>query len=192
MSPRSQIQNEKIRSESTGKILEAAFRLMVKDGYESTSISQIAKEAGVSKGLMYNYFRSKEELLNALIKKTIRDGEKIMGNIYSENPAVTLENVFRWFFNELRNNLSEWRFVSEIMLKADKYPFVKEIITIKMSEYMKFFSDLLTKLGFKNPESEAYIIGGLMDGIGFACLVVGEEYPIDEMEKYIIDKYCKN
>jgi len=192
MSPRSQIQNEKIRSESTGKILEAAFRLMVKDGYESTSISQIAKEAGVSKGLMYNYFRSKEELLNALIKKTIRDGEKIMGNIYSENPAVTLENVFRWFFNELRNNLSEWRFVSEIMLKADKYPFVKEIITIKMSEYMKFISDLLTKLGFKNPESEAYIIGGLMDGIGFACLVVGEEYPIDEMEKYIIDKYCKN
>ena len=48
MSPRSQIQNKKIRTESTDKILSAAFNLMSKNGYDSTSISQIAKEAGMS------------------------------------------------------------------------------------------------------------------------------------------------
>ena len=93
MSPRSTIENKKIRTESISKILDAAYRLMAKNGYESTSISQIANEAGVSKGLMYNYFHSKEDLLKALIDQTLRDGEKIMEGVFSDDPAETLENV---------------------------------------------------------------------------------------------------
>lgn len=191
MSPRTQIQNEKIRSESTNKILSAAFMLMSKNGYEATSISQIAQAAGVSKGLMYNYFSSKEDLLKALINKTMSEGDKIMQKMFSDNPAVTLENVFRWFFGELRNNLSEWRFASEIMLKADKYAFVQEMIAFKMGEYMKLLEGLLKELGFENPEKEAYLIGAVFDGIGFGYLVVGDEYPLDNMENYLIEKYCK-
>ena len=191
MSPRSTIENEKIRTESIRKILDAAFRLMAKNGYESTSISQIANEASVSKGLMYNYFHSKEDLLKALIDQTLRDGEKIMEGVFSDDPAETLENVFKWYFNELRNNLGEWKFISEIMLRADKYSFVKDMVTIKLEEYTKLFSSLLLELEFENPTEEAYVIGGLFDGIGFQCLVVGNEYPIDQMEKYLISKYCK-
>lgn len=191
MSPRSHIQNEKIRDKSTGRILNAAFNLMAKNGYESTSISQIAKEAGVSKGLMYNYFSSKEELLQALINKTLHEGDEIIESLFSDNPVVTLENVFKWFFDELRKKPSEWRFASEIMLKADKYTFVKEMITAKMNEYVKMIGGLLNELGFKNPAQEAYIIAALFDGIGFGYLVVGENYPIDEIEKYLIEKYCK-
>lgn len=192
MSPRTQIQNEKIRDKSTGRILTAAFKLMAKNGFESTSIAQIAKEAGVSKGLMYNYFSSKEELLQAIINRTMREGDEMIASLYSDNPVVTLENVFKWFFNELRNKPSEWRFASEIMLKADKYTFVKEMVTAKMNEYMKLIGSLLTELRYKNPEQEAYVIGALFDGIGFGYLVVGENYPIDEIEKYLIEKYCRN
>ena len=191
MSPRSTIENKKIRTESISKILDAAFMLMAKNGYESTSISQIANEAGVSKGLMYNYFHSKEDLLKALIDQTLRDGEKIMEGVFSDDPAETLENVFKWYFNELRNNLGEWKFISEIMLRADKFSFVKDMVTIKLEEYTKLFSTLLQELEFENPTEEAYVIGGLFDGIGFQCLVVGNEYPIDKMEKYLISKYCK-
>ena len=192
MSPRTEIQNEKLRIESIRKILDAAFSLMSKHGYDTTSIAQIAQEAGVSKGLMYNYFSSKEALLKALINKTIREGDEILQTLFSDNPAVTLENVFRWFFNELRNKPTEWRFASEIMLKANKYSFVEEMITAKMNEYMKLIGGLLTELGFKNPTQEAYVIGALFDGIGFGYLVIGESYPIDEVEKYLIEKYCRN
>ncbi|PLX21155.1 MAG: hypothetical protein C0599_08290 [Salinivirgaceae bacterium] len=45
------------------KIVDAAITLFGENGFHNTSISQIAKNAGVSKGLMYNYFESKEELL---------------------------------------------------------------------------------------------------------------------------------
>ena len=191
MSPRTQIQNNKIREDSQEKILTAAFNLMSAKGYNSTSIAQIAKEAGVSKGLMYNYFHSKEDLLKALIDRTLRDGEKIMEGVFSDDPAETLENVFKWYFNELRNNLSEWKFISEIMLRADTFSFVKDFVSVKLEEYTKLFSTLLQELEFENPIEEAYVIGGLFDGIGFQCLVVGDDYPIDQMEKYLISKYCK-
>ena len=191
MSPRTQIQNEKIREESQQKILTAAFNLMSEKGYDSTSIAQIAKEAGVSKGLMYNYFHSKEDLLKALIERTLQDGDKIMEGVFSDDPVETLKNVIKWYFNELRYNLREWKFISEIMFRADMYPFVKDLTSQKLKEYTKLFSALLQELGFENPIDEAYVIGGLFDGIGFQCLVVGEEYPIDRMEKYLISKYCK-
>lgn len=190
MSPRSQEQIEKIRGESQKKILAAAFRLMSFNGYESTSISQIAKEAGISKGLMYNYFSSKEELLKALINRTMNDDE-IMSEVITEDPIKTLENVIRWFFGELRNNLNEWRFISEIMLKADRYSFIKDMISIKMDKLMSSVTALLTEIGYPDPENEAFVIGALFDGIGLGYLVVGEKYPIDKIEKYLIDKYCK-
>ena len=67
MSPRSKEQIEQIRINSIQNILGAAFKLMAQNGYESTSISQIAKEAGVSKGLAYNYFKSKKDLAEAVL-----------------------------------------------------------------------------------------------------------------------------
>lgn len=192
MSPRSQDQIGKIRQQSITKILDAAFRLMSQNGYESTSISQIAKEAGFSKGLMYNYFHSKEELLIELINRTMGEGDRLMAEIMSENPSKTLANIFYWFFNEIRNNMEQWRFLSELMFKVEKFPFIKEYFVKKMNEYVTFIGALLKEIGFKNPKKEAQLIAALFDGIGFQYLVIGEKYPIDEMEKYLIDKYCTN
>lgn len=44
------------------KILQAALALFAEKGFHTTSVSQIAEAAGVSKGLTYNYFESKEKL----------------------------------------------------------------------------------------------------------------------------------
>jgi AcrR family transcriptional regulator len=72
MSPRTEKQFESIRSEKIKLITETALRLFAQHGYESTSVSMIAKEAGISKGLMYNYFESK----NALLKLVMEEGMK--------------------------------------------------------------------------------------------------------------------
>ena len=47
-------------------ILDAALRTFVKRGYSETKVAEIASEAGVAEGTLYNYFQSKEELLLAL------------------------------------------------------------------------------------------------------------------------------
>ncbi len=191
MSPRSQEKIEQIRKQSIGKILEAAFQLMAKYGYDGTSISQIAKHAGVSKGLMYNYFDSKEHLLKALIDSAFAEADELMAQIINIDPKITIENMFRWYFNELRERPEHWRLLTELTLKIDKFDFVKEMARSKLNEYVAFFGGMLGQIGFENPREEAMIIAGLFDGIGVQYLVIGKDYPLDEMEDFLIKKYCK-
>ena len=48
------------------QILEAAIRVFARQGFHSTRVSDIADEAGVAYGLVYHYFKSKDEVLNEL------------------------------------------------------------------------------------------------------------------------------
>src|SRR5690349_25146710 len=48
------------------QILDAAIRVFARQGFHSTRVSDIADEAGVAYGLVYHYFRSKDEVMNEL------------------------------------------------------------------------------------------------------------------------------
>ncbi|MGQ9730565.1 MAG: TetR/AcrR family transcriptional regulator [Candidatus Zipacnadales bacterium] len=50
-------------------IMEAAIRVFAAHGFDGGTIRQIATEAGVSEGLIYRYFESKEALLDAVIRE---------------------------------------------------------------------------------------------------------------------------
>lgn len=49
------------------RIMEAAAKLIAHYGYDKTTVSDIAKEAGISKGAVYLHYKSKEELFEALV-----------------------------------------------------------------------------------------------------------------------------
>ena len=58
------------------KIIEAARKVFAKKGYHDTTMDDIAKEIGVSKGALYSYFKSKEDLLQEISlqnHQTLRD-----------------------------------------------------------------------------------------------------------------------
>lgn len=50
-------------------ILDAARSAFAEQGFENTSVAQIARRAGVSDGLLYRYFRNKRDLLNEVLRK---------------------------------------------------------------------------------------------------------------------------
>lgn len=52
-----------------GQILDGAHRVFMKMGYDAASMNDVTREAGVSKGTIYVYFQSKEELFAALIER---------------------------------------------------------------------------------------------------------------------------
>jgi TetR/AcrR family transcriptional regulator, fatty acid metabolism regulator protein len=54
-------------------ILDAAVRVFARRGYHTCRVGDIAEEAGVAHGLLYHYFRSKEELLETIFRETWRD-----------------------------------------------------------------------------------------------------------------------
>ena len=49
------------------KILQAAFSVLSRQGYENTSTKDIAEEAGVAQGLIHYYFKSKQQLVLAVL-----------------------------------------------------------------------------------------------------------------------------
>ena len=51
------------------QILDAAVRVFARQGFHSTRVSDIADEAGVAYGLVYHYFRSKDQMLNELFSE---------------------------------------------------------------------------------------------------------------------------
>ena len=67
MPPRTEKQFKEIRKDKKKIILDTSLELFAEKGIHSTSISMIAKKAGISKGLLYNYFDSKEELLKEIV-----------------------------------------------------------------------------------------------------------------------------
>ncbi len=56
---------EQKKKQTRAAIMEAAFTLFGERGYENTSISSLAKAAGIGKGTVYSYFSSKSEILLA-------------------------------------------------------------------------------------------------------------------------------
>lgn len=54
------------------RLLEAATRLFAEKGFESTSVQEIVEAAGVTKGAMYHYFGSKDDLLYEIYARVLR------------------------------------------------------------------------------------------------------------------------
>ncbi|MBI1277767.1 MAG: TetR family transcriptional regulator [Anaerolineaceae bacterium] len=68
-------ENNPTNPEREERILEAAAKLIAHYGYDKTTVSDIAAEAGISKGAVYLHYKSKEELFDAMI---IHEGMKMM------------------------------------------------------------------------------------------------------------------
>lgn len=67
MSPRNEEQNAMIKDERREQILMAALRVFARRGFAATKISDIVTQAGMSHGLIYHYFKSKEEIFYELL-----------------------------------------------------------------------------------------------------------------------------
>ena len=59
------------KEDRPAEITEAALQAFAEKGYDATRVDDVAQRAGVSKGLMYLYFKTKEDLFKAVIKSFI-------------------------------------------------------------------------------------------------------------------------
>lgn len=71
MSPKSPQQLKEIREEKKAVIMDSALLLFAGRGFHATTIGDIAEGADISKGLMYNYFDGKEDLLAEIIRTSL-------------------------------------------------------------------------------------------------------------------------
>jgi hypothetical protein len=120
MSPRTPKQFKEIREEKRTLIMDVALEHFAKEGYYNTPISHIAKHAGISKGLMYNYFESKEDLLTEIINRSLHD---LAENFDPDKDGRLSEDEFELFirrlFALLRENQAFWRLFYQLLMQSE-------------------------------------------------------------------------
>ncbi|ONG89118.1 TetR family transcriptional regulator [Bacillus cereus] len=77
------------------EILETAERLFITKGYTKTTVNDILKEIGIAKGTFYHYFKSKEEVMDEIIMRIIKE-DVTKAKVIVSNPNIpVLEKLFR-------------------------------------------------------------------------------------------------
>jgi AcrR family transcriptional regulator len=120
MSPRTPQQFKEMREEKMTLIMDVALEHFANEGYYRTTINHIARHAGMSKGLMYNYFESKEALLKAIIHKSVNEIYKYLD---IDRDGYLSEKEFEFFIRKISVLLKEkryfWRLLMQLLIQND-------------------------------------------------------------------------
>ena len=181
--PRSEKQFRQIREEKRGLILNTALELFAEQGFHATSVDQIAKKAGISKGLTYNYFESKKEILDEILKTGF---DAIYSSFDLNKDGILTYEEFEFFirnsFRIMTENRSFWKLYFSLMMQ----PVVTETYINDYSEksvdLLKIIIRFLTDLGSTDPQKDLTIISSLLKG-AYLILVTSPKFA-DE-EKYV-------
>jgi len=128
------------RQEKKAQILEAAIKVFAKKGLSKTTISDIAAEAEIGKGTVYEYFKSKDEVFSASFLYFMDKVETIISKRLSRihNPLEKLSTVFTAWADILDSEYVEYM---EIVLVfwAEGIRSKDEFVTVDlMSYYLEF------------------------------------------------------
>ncbi|MEO0898408.1 MAG: TetR/AcrR family transcriptional regulator [Bacteroidota bacterium] len=190
MSPRTQKQFEQMRESSREVILDAAFELFAKQGYHNTSIEQIRKKAGVSKGLIYNYFGKKEDLMTGAFLRLMEEAEDFVKEVLTEeNPREQLKRLIDFSLDYIERDEEQLRLLTAISLQMNDFPELKNILKARYSSLMPMFVDLFKRMEVPEPEMEAHLLAGYFDGIGMQKIVLGDALDLEWARKNLYKKF---
>jgi TetR/AcrR family fatty acid metabolism transcriptional regulator len=87
-------------------ILEAALKIMKQKGFHKARMSDIAREAGISYGLVYHYFTNKEDLFDAILNRWWEGLFQLMGGIIegTYDMHAKLRDIITYFLDTYQSN----------------------------------------------------------------------------------------
>ncbi|HOZ14445.1 MAG TPA: TetR/AcrR family transcriptional regulator [Tenuifilaceae bacterium] len=191
--PRTKQQNEKIKQGRRVQIESSALELFAKRGFHSATIADIAEHAGVSKGLMYSYFNSKEDLLHSIL---VRGFKKLVEDFDLNHDGVLTTDEMRFYINSLFKGMMEEKYYWKLYFSVTLQPEVidKVLFDELLSIVKPFFAVLekyLESRGFEQPNIEVVYFHSLLDGILLNAIMNEDFYPIDEIKELVIKRYVK-
>jgi AcrR family transcriptional regulator len=188
MSPRSAKQFDNIRKKKKEKIMETALELFAEKGFHATSMSQIAKKAGISKGLAYNYFESKQEILDQIVKTGF---DSIYSHFDMDHDGILTAVEFEYFirksFQVISENRKFWKLYTLLLMQSD----LADSILKKYSDTTAFITQALKNFiesrGSKDPEGDLMIISSLIKGATMIVISAPDYFPVKQLEEKITD-----
>lgn len=190
MSPRSKKQFEEIRNDRKDQLLDAALQVFAEEGYHSASVSKIAKHAGVSKGLMYNYFQSKEEVLLTLVRALfdyamttlkIQPDEEFSKERFAEIIALSVDIPLK--------EPQRWKLYMSLAFQADVTELLMREMAPRMGGYMQSMAQYFQSKGYEDPVAAMRVFSAILDGVQMHCLLDPEGFPAEKAKQFLTQQF---
>lgn len=188
MSPRTKAQNLEIQERTRQQILMAALEAFANRGYAHTSVSFLAKKAGISKGLIYHYFDSKEAVLLGIFDMLMEQGHKIMMDWEELSGKEKLKHTIDSSLQYIEHQSDIMRFMFSLALQPEVIADLEEVMLKEKKKSIAHFTGLFEELGYQEPEKEAFFAGAIMDGAGFGYLGM-KDYPLEKIREKLYEYY---
>ena len=129
--------------ETRDKILATATRLFSEQGYETTSLSQVAREAKVSKALIFWHFDCKEKLYRSALWKTLEPYFIAVEDIEGLGEREQIARLIDEFYAFCHENVYSVRFFLNLTLRAEQQP---DEVLGRVNELYRIFRDSLADI----------------------------------------------
>lgn len=133
------------------RFVEAARRCFTRLGVDGTSMEEIRIEAGVSAGLMYRYFASKDDMIRAAIAGSMAQFEALIADVGAREPAATGKGYLRSLLEELRtfrqhsDGVDLFKLAIQGWAHAQARPQTKIVITESFGRQLASFRSAATR-----------------------------------------------
>ena len=188
--------------ETRHAILDAAELAFQENGVSRTSLAEIAKLAGVTRGAIYWHFDNKAALFDAMIQRVFDPLERMLQDLRlhdDENPVVALRNIAAYYLERVA---TDPQYVRVLEIAWHKCEYVGEMATIRDNhlECGNRYLDL-NETGFGLAQERGYLradIDPRQAAVGFVALVDGlvvnwtlnsSQFPLAEYGPKCLDAY---
>jgi len=148
MSPRPNVSEER-----QAQIIESAINVFARRGFANTRMEDVAAEAGLSKGLLYWYFKSKEEIIIAiadlLFGVEFRKMQKL--SIEDQTAGACLESFLDIFLDDLRGMLKVAPVIYEFYALAFRNATVRRVMQAYLNRFVAILEPIV-RYGIENGE----------------------------------------
>jgi AcrR family transcriptional regulator len=191
MSPRTEQQNQALREESRAKIVATALRLFGVNGYERTTVRQIAEAAGVAQGLLYSHFASKDELLRVIFQQSVQHVFASFARAEQGDPSRSpVARIIVAAFAVLRENRDFWRLSYGVRMQQSVLAALGPELTDWTTAIRTTLEQALRQSGVTEPAIEAAILFATIDGVAQHYVLEPEQYPLDAVVEALTLRYA--
>lgn len=169
---------------SRQRILDAALRLFSRRGYGETSVAAVARAADVSKGLVYHYFDTKRDVLEAVMARGSERLEEALGSPASEAaPAALVMEILGLVAEEL----AWWRLFFRLRMQPE---LGREL---GLADWGRSVEDALERSlresGAGSPRRQALALAAGVEGAAQRYVLDPDGYPLVEAAEAIVSGF---
>jgi len=190
MSPRTNLQFAEIREARKAQIMHSALELFATKGFQGTSISDIAVRTGISKGLLYNYFISKEELIKDIIFQGINT---LLTSFDPNHDGILTRAEMKFLATEILHTIEKdtqfWKLYFAMITQPTIYKIVEDKILQMSAPIIKILGEYFKSVGSTTPTIDARMFSAMLDGIALNFVYDPANFPLKEVTDKFLEMY---